>query len=140
MPWGAPVPSAPPPRSTSTGSGRSIGKLSAPRPAEPPPTAPVPTSAGRPESRQSPRQRLVVLEAVAVAVHRYRELLPLIAHADTPSVAVATIRSFLGVDDASARAILELPWLQLTASRRQAIVAERDELRARLHASDWNWS
>jgi hypothetical protein len=119
---------------------RSIGRLT--RQADPP-TEPIrlPRAAPRQDdTRRRLQQRLIVLEAVVAALHRYRELVPLIANAENRIDATAAIRVYLDVGEASARAILELPWHQLTAACRRAITSERDELRSYLYAADWNWS
>ena len=119
---------------------RSIGQLIPPvdPPTEPIRIRPAPTRDDN--ARRALQQRLFVLEAVVAAVHRHRELIPLIAAAENLADAVAAIRAFLDVSEPCAVAVLELPWNQLTANRRRSIVAERDELRSHLYAADWNWS
>jgi Protein of unknown function (DUF3710) len=119
---------------------RSIGRLT--QQADPS-TEPIrirPAVSGHDDTRHRLQQRLILLEAVVVALHRHRELAQLIANAKDRIAAVAAIRTYLDVSEVSARAILELPWHQLTSDSRRAITAERDELRSHLYAAGWNWS
>jgi hypothetical protein len=62
----------------------------------------------------------------------------LISQAPNQAGALGAVRSFLDVGVDPAAAVPRLPWQELTAERRHAITAARDELRACLYA-DWNW-
>lgn len=139
-----PAPVTPPTQPVADARPRSIGRWTRPVVPVDPPTIPIRISRAAPQRQDDGRrrlqQRLAVLEAVVAAVHRHREVTDAIVYAPDRAAATAAIRALLGVGPIPADAVLDLPWHQLTAERRRAIVAERDDLRSHLHAADWNWS
>ncbi|MEJ5867681.1 hypothetical protein WDV85_08005 [Pseudokineococcus sp. 5B2Z-1] len=74
--------------------------------------------------------RLHVLEALALAVERRAELVDLVA--DAPDVtAAADALGAWGLDDAQARAVLDLQVRRLAGRERERLDAERERLVAR---------
>ncbi|MEJ5913894.1 hypothetical protein [Pseudokineococcus sp. 1T1Z-3] len=94
--------------------------------------------AGKGESRDPATERelgyvamrLHVLEALLVAVERRAELVDLVAAADDVASAAAALEGW-GLDDAQARAVLDLQVRRLAGRERQRLVSERTRLLAR---------
>ena len=74
--------------------------------------------------------RLHVLDALALAVERRVELVDLVADAEDVGAAAASLAAW-GLDDAQARAVLDLQVRRLAGRERERLAAERDRLLAR---------
>jgi len=74
--------------------------------------------------------RLHVLDALALAVERRAELVDLVAEAADVGAAAAALGAW-GLDDAQARAVLDLQVRRLAGRERERLAAERDRLLAR---------
>ncbi len=75
--------------------------------------------------------RLHVLVALETAVARRAELAQVVGDADDVHAAAAALGTAWGLDDAQARAVLELKVGRLAGSERERLRAERERLEAR---------
>jgi DNA gyrase subunit A len=82
--------------------------------------------------RDAERQRLMVLDAMVLAIERRREVFDLIEHSTTADAAQDGLTELLGVEGTSAMAILDLQARRFTQRDRERIVEERDALRRHL--------
>lgn len=74
--------------------------------------------------------RLHVLEALSLAVERRAELVDLVADAEDVTAAAAALGAW-GLDDAQARAVLDLQVRRLAGRERERLSSERERLLAR---------
>ncbi|WP_299038161.1 hypothetical protein [uncultured Pseudokineococcus sp.] len=74
--------------------------------------------------------RLHVLSALALAVERRADLVDLVADAPDVGAAAAALGAW-GLDDAQARAVLDLQVRRLAGRERERLEAERERLLAR---------
>jgi DNA gyrase/topoisomerase IV subunit A len=91
------------------------------------------TPSGRIEQINHLRQRLTTLRGLSAAIERKTEVLQILSEPSNEAVKISTLQELLLVDEASARAIIELQWDQLPGEPVAHIGMEIQETQEILH-------
>ena len=78
------------------------------------------------------QERLHIVAALLAAIDAIDEVIALIRGSESAAAAQVGLMALLGIDEIQARAILDMQLRKLAALERQELVAEREELQARI--------